>query len=99
MGLKSMARSNRGKQSKHQQKLDFIHQAKNVPCLDCGKRYPLYVMDFDHRDRYQKKFNISQGPVNFTLEEIKHEVDKCDVVCCNCHRIRTWQGKEGRSPR
>lgn len=64
-----------------------IRDLKDKPCMDCGIKYPHYVMDFDHV-RGIKLFDISQktdGAINKTLEEI----DKCDLVCSNCHRIRT----------
>ena len=63
---------------------------ENVPCTDCGKIYPWYVMDFDHV-RGKKKFNLSVvGSKMYSLETIDKEIDKCDVVCANCHRIRTF---------
>lgn len=66
---------------------EIIENAKNVPCMDCKKRYKHYVMDFDHRDKTEKILNVGLSrSIKKTLEEIK----KCDVVCSNCHRIRTW---------
>jgi hypothetical protein len=68
----------------------MIHEAKDRPCSDCGSRYPPYVMDFDHRDRTEKRFNI--GREAFALipdADLRKEIEKCDVVCSNCHRMRT----------
>ena len=57
-------------------------------CLDCGGTYPLYVMDFDHRDPNAKEFSVSSSKVaNWDL--ILKEASKCDLVCANCHRVRT----------
>jgi hypothetical protein len=69
----------------------LIRQAKDVPCADCGQRYPHYVMDFDHRKGVKKCFNISiaGGQTRISWERIAAEIAKCDVVCANCHRIRT----------
>ena len=66
----------------------LIIELKSKPCMDCKKKYPYYVMDFDHRTN--KKFNISYM-VNsrYSIENIQAEIDKCDLVCANCHRIRT----------
>jgi hypothetical protein len=64
----------------------YIQAAKNVPCADCGNSYPSYVMDFDHLG--DKSFTISQK-IGYSLKKIKEEIAKCDVVCSNCHRIRT----------
>lgn len=60
--------------------------AKNVPCTDCGIKYPSYVMDFDHV-RGEKQFNIGSYPL--TTIPLAKEIEKCDVVCSNCHRERT----------
>lgn len=67
---------------------DFIRQAKNKPCVDCGIQYPYYVMDFDHLG--DKKFNLSGGARTGSLEKVTLEIAKCDVVCANCHRERTF---------
>ena len=64
------------------------NEAKDVPCQDCGKRYPSYVMDFDHRS--DKKFNLSAiGSKFISIKKVQEEIDKCDIVCANCHRERT----------
>lgn len=68
----------------------FIKQAKEIPCADCGKRYPYYVMDFDHI-RGRKEFTINTGSWGRNIGRVKSEVAKCEVVCSNCHRERTYQ--------
>jgi hypothetical protein len=70
-------------------KKDLIKMAKDVPCMDCGIRYPAYVMDFDHRDPTIKVGNLSKMWQTYSLDEIKIEIEKCDIVCSNCHRERT----------
>ena len=71
-----------------------VQQLKqDTPCADCGENYPYYVMDFDHlRD---KSFNISRfvREMGGTLEKLKKELEKCEVVCSNCHRSRTYTRK------
>ena len=74
---------------------EVVRAAKDQPCLDCGERYPPYVMDLDHRG--DKKFNVSQG-LRRPLEEILAEIAKCDPVCANCHRERTWRRLQSTSP-
>lgn len=66
----------------------LIQQAKDVPCNDCGIKYPYYVMDFDHRIPSQKKNNVS-NLINYSTQVLLNEISKCDVVCANCHRMRT----------
>ncbi len=69
----------------------FVDEAKNKPCSDCGIKYISYAMDFDHV-RGNKKFNLSVAAQRkFKMQVIKDEIEKCDVVCANCHRIRTYK--------
>lgn len=58
-------------------------------CLDCGGNFPWYVLDFDHV-RGKKVANIGQMLDYFSIEDILKEVAKCDIVCSNCHRHRTY---------
>jgi hypothetical protein len=71
--------------------------AKDVPCADCGNRYPYYVMDFDHV-RGAKSANVSvliqRG---CSLVALREEIAKCDVVCANCHRERSWSRGQHRA--
>lgn len=66
----------------------LIRELKNVPCADCGIKYPACVMDFDHLA--DKSYNISSMVTrDCSLERIIEEANKCNVVCANCHRLRT----------
>lgn len=69
----------------------FINSYKtNKPCVDCGKCFNPWQMDFDHLPNKQKKFKISKAATTkVSFEEILQEIDKCELVCVNCHRIRT----------
>lgn len=69
-------------------KRSYIREIKDsTPCADCGVSYPYYVMDFDHlRD---KSMNIAEMWQSCSWKAIKEEIAKCEIVCSNCHRIRT----------
>ena len=70
--------------------------AKAVPCADCRGMFPPYVLDFDHV-RGRKVGNIARLKMQTTRSVLLAEIAKCDVVCANCHRIRTyerWQSKK-----
>lgn len=59
-------------------------------CMDCGLRPEFaQVLEFDHRPDEEKLFHISDRMVSGTVEDLLNEIGKCDVVCANCHRIRT----------
>lgn len=71
-----------------------INELKAQPCRDCGGTFPAVCMDFDHRDPSAKKFNISQWKAHgWDAFDIVEEIAKCDVVCSNCHRVRTFGPK------
>src|SRR5262249_4007125 len=71
---------------------DMIREAKSIPWADCGQRYPHYVMDFDHRRGEKKCFAIANamGQTRISAKRLLAEIAKCDVVCANCHRVRTY---------
>jgi hypothetical protein len=58
------------------------------PCADCGESDPV-VLEFDHLDTQAKSFDIGQSLPYRKWQSILEEIDKCDVVCANCHRRRT----------
>jgi hypothetical protein len=83
-------RANR--QRRWQRRRDTLNALKDKPCTDCGIRYPSYVMHFDHRDPATKLFNVGQlSSRRWAI--ILAEVEKCDLVCGNCHAERTWGPK------
>ncbi len=58
-------------------------------CMDCGEKDPI-VLEFDHRIRADKSFDISNAlRLGTSIDKILVEMEKCDVVCANCHRRRT----------
>lgn len=72
----------------------LITKYEGVSCVDCNKTFPFCVMDFDHKPDEIKEFNIStKGQYKITPENIalvEKEISKCQLICSNCHRIRTW---------
>lgn len=56
------------------------------PCADCRQTFHPIAMDFDHV-RGEKKFNLSGAGAN--LAAVQEELEKCEVVCSNCHRVRS----------
>lgn len=68
----------------------YIAEKKAGPCIDCKNTFLPCQMDFDHRDD-DKEFDISKMVSRSSLKRIQEEIDKCDLVCANCHRLRTWK--------
>jgi hypothetical protein len=63
----------------------------STPCKDCGEFKPYYVMHFDHLGLEKKLFNISSNVTAVGRAKLQAEIDKCDLLCSNCHGIRTWK--------
>jgi len=69
---------------------ELLSKLKDKPCADCGLKYPTWVMEFDHVTGIK-----SDGVGNLfargkSLARILAEIAKCEVVCANCHRERTY---------
>lgn len=81
--------ANRNKALKARNK-EFLDKFKSeTPCADCNKTYPPCVMDFDHLNGDEKLIEISKM-LNYSRPGLEKEIAKCELVCSNCHRIRTW---------
>ncbi len=61
--------------------------SKARPCADCGGRYPAAVMEYDHLG--DKKADIARLSKGTAVSRLFTEIAKCDLVCANCHRLRT----------
>lgn len=64
------------------------------PCADCGRVFPPAVMQWDHKPGSQKLVEISAAFAGWTRDAVLAEVAKCDLVCTNCHVIRTFTRAE-----
>jgi len=58
-------------------------------CVDCGLKGYHYIFDFDH------VFGVKWNNISAirTMDRMIAEIAKCEVVCSNCHRVRTWDRK------
>ena len=73
----------------------IVDEAKATPCARCGGEFSSRVMDFHHRVPADKSFNICSfvsrsGKATHgqsRIEALLAEIDKCDVLCSNCHRM------------
>jgi hypothetical protein len=81
---KEQAKIQRAKSLKRNR--DFVRQYKEVhPCEKCGEKHPV-CLDFHHKDPETKLSTVSELTVGMvSLEKLKAEIDKCQVLCRNCH--------------
>jgi formate-dependent nitrite reductase cytochrome c552 subunit len=70
---------------------EVLDQLRSVPCADCGGRFAQCSMDFDHRDPSTKVMRVTLMVGRAGIDRILAEVAKCDIVCANCHRLRTFE--------
>lgn len=70
---------------------DYVRKIKEEnPCADCGQYFHFSQMDFDHIQG-KKKHNVARYANSaVSIKTIKDELNKCELVCANCHRYRTW---------
>ncbi len=54
-------------------------------CKLCEYNKCIAALDFHHRDPKTKKFEVSRSGVVFS-ERVREELDKCDLLCSNCHK-------------
>lgn len=75
----------------------YIQDLKSrTPCMDCKESYPYYVMDFDHV-RGRKHKNVMELIPTLSKKKIDEEIAKCEIVCSNCHRVRTHSRKSRKN--
>lgn len=68
----------------------WVATLKNKPCTDCGIVYLPAVMEFDHLPEFTKIATISMMVADgCNRDKIKKEMAKCELVCANCHSVRT----------
>jgi DNA-binding MarR family transcriptional regulator len=69
----------------------YIQEVKQGQvCVDCKEDYPYWMMEFDHTSD-DKLFTIGRfQEITSDIEKIKLEIEKCEIVCANCHRNRTY---------
>jgi hypothetical protein len=86
------------RKDRYKRNIEYIDSKRDVPCADCGNSFPIFCMDFHHideQDPFLKKSKKTQSVKHFlkrrSRQKIDEELDKCVVLCANCHRIRHHQ--------
>jgi len=77
---------------------DLINKIKlDRGCAECGYAAHSAALDFNHV-RGDKTFSISQDP-KIAMHKLLSEIDKCEILCANCHRVHTYENKHWRTKR
>jgi|ERR1041385_448641 hypothetical protein len=76
------------------QSRELMNKFKNKPCFDCQGWFAPCQMEFDRRPGEIKEFEIGNR-YNSNPTRLYREMKKCDLICSNCHRLRTWKRSLG----
>lgn len=71
------------------QRTEKLRLLKDAPCTDCKQKFPTVCMQWDHLGKQTKFKNLSRM-TQYKFERCLEEIEKCELVCANCHAIRTY---------
>lgn len=77
-------------------KLLCLEYLGSKSCVKCGYSKCIAALEFHHIDPEQKEFSISHRRANKLSDQTKKELDKCIVVCSNCHREQHYKNSDNR---
>ncbi len=73
--------------SKRRKKIrEMAIEYKGDKCIFCGYKKFSGALDFHHIEKSDKNFGISAKGYTRSWNRVKQELDKCVLVCANCHR-------------
>ena len=76
------------------EKISFLQQYKlEKGCSKCGYKETAQALEFDHVDRNKKRFKMSKA-YRHSWPDILEEMEKCVILCANCHREKTVEEKD-----
>jgi hypothetical protein len=85
-----IARHKPGVKERRDKLLAYIQAIKlERGCTDCGYNAHPSALEFDHLPGFTKEYRVATMSGGSTKVKIDAEIAKCEVVCANCHRIRT----------
>lgn len=77
--------------------LKYVRDLKaTTACADCKEFYPYYAVQFDHV-RDIKVDKVNRMVYTSSYEAVLAEIAKCDIVCANCHHIRTYLRRQNEN--
>lgn len=75
--------------------IDVFRELKAALSCSCGQNHPA-TLQFHHRDAGQKVMDVAvMIRRGWSVEKIKEEIEKCDILCANCHAILHYQERYG----
>ena len=74
--------------------VSWMRQLKSKPCADCGGSFHPSAMAFDYLPGTDKLLDIASLVRRGSIGLARAEIAKCEVVCANCHAIRTFERRQ-----
>jgi hypothetical protein len=68
---------------------EYRARKEATPCTDCGLFFPYYVTQYDHLDSSTKSNTCAALANGGSRLRLLEEIAKCELVCANCHAVRT----------
>ncbi len=75
---------------------EWMKKLKDASCKDCGGRFHHSAMHWDHLPSFKKVMNLARLMTQVDRATMLAEIEKCELVCANCHAVRTWQRAQTR---
>lgn len=74
--------------------IESIRDMKSsVGCVRCSEKHPA-CLEYHHVDPTDKSFSIGEGIYKYGKSTILNEIEKCEVLCSNCHKKLHWDEKQ-----
>lgn len=74
----------------------FREYKSNLKCSKCGFSHPA-ALDFHHKDSTKKEFTLGSTGLSVSTEKFLKEIEKCEILCANCHRIHHYEERNNSS--
>lgn len=69
-------------------RVKWMQNMKRKACGECGRTYPIAQMHWHHRNPSTKLFSLGRGAYRHSREKILAEIEKCNLLCVDCHNER-----------
>jgi len=83
--------------NRYQERISYFQSLKlNCGgCAHCGWNLHPEILQFHHKDKTKKDFKLSGSAVsNMSMKRLQSEINKCELICPNCHFWLHWNEKE-----
>ena len=80
---------------RHRAVVEWYRGLKDAPCVDCGGRFHHAAMQWDHLPGSVKKNDLGRLVNGHSRAVILDEIAKCELVCANCHAVRSYERARG----